>query len=328
MDKFELAIRQFNRNHKQPTLWDSYDLKDEVCFSKTLSQLLASRSAASALMGFLGGDPNFSRHEVDTEVQNVDVLVRTYDPDQEILIENKIFSDESEGQIQRYVDRFGLFTQFVLFVTPDGRDSLSYQQATPIKICDLLELINVYSDPILDQYRYAMSKIVSSSESDAELLSIYDEFSDVINRMNSLVNERKQNYAGRISAVLQDLGFHVILAQASRIQFRLNTNSQVNISGNGSFANDPSLARMEMFTKNEKDLYVKYVVGPGTLRDSFIDYISKSPDHKFHFRDKRGTVYTQAYSQFMGSIDKFEESIKKIYPKWLDILNLADKWVY
>jgi len=120
----------------------------------------------------------------------------------------------------------------------------------------------------------------------------------------------------------------VVLSQASRIQFRLNTDSPVNSSGSGAFANDPSLARMEMFMKNDKDLYVKYVVGPGPARDSFIEFIQNHPQHRFHFRDKRGSVYTQAYSQFLGNVEKYEESIKKVYSKWLDILVLADKWVH
>ena len=326
MDNFELQIRQYARNHKQDTLWDEYDLTNEVKFSKTLATILKSRHSTAALIGYLGGDIDFARHEVDTEVVNVDVLVRTYDPDQEVIIENKIFSTESDNQIQKYVNRLGLFKQHVLFVTPEGRNSDTYPLATPIRICDLLELINSTSDPIVDRYRYAMAKIVNSTESDAKLLSIYDEHPDIVNRMVELVNNRKLGYMESIKDLLIQHGFHVIVAQASRIQFRLDTDSPVNKLGSGTFVNDRSLGRMEMFTKNDRDLYIKYVIGPGDARNDLINHLRDDESGLFSFRDKNGSVYTQAFTQFLGNIQKYEESITKRQGMWMNILRTVDKW--
>ena len=326
MNKFELKIRQYAKDHLKPTLWDNYNLDDEVKFSKTMAAILTNRTAAQMMIGFLGGEVSFQHHEVDTEVMNIDVLIRTYNPNQEIIIENKIFSDESDNQIQKYVDRMGLMKQFVVFITPDGRSSKTFPGATAVRIVDFLEVVNVESDPILDSYRYAMAKLTSSSEKDQELLELYDEFPDVFNRVQSLVNERKSGSMVKISEHLKSLGFHIITATASRVQFRIDEDNPVNSLGSGSFGNDSSLARMELYLKNEKDVYLKYVVGPGHHRMDFIDYMLKDSKGRTAVRDKIGNSYSQVYSEFLGGIGHFENIMIDRAQNWHELMHYAGYW--
>lgn len=326
MDKFERNLREFERDHHKTTLFDFYDLADEVKFSKCLAAMLIDVERTRHLLGFIGASTTFKRHEVDTEIVNIDVLIRTYEPDQEIIVENKIFSDESVNQISKYVDKLGGKSTYALFVTPDGRCSKSYEHAKSIKITDLLDLLNYNSDSHIEAYRYAMSKIVSSTENDAKLLSLYDEFPDTVSRMLDLVNKRQSDLVDNLSSILSSFGYNVLISTVSRVQFRSFNKCYVNESGSGSFANDPSLARFELYFKNQKDCYIKYIVGPGDGRGPFIEHLIRHPSKLFSTREKIGSTYTQVFSELLGSTNIVMETIKSRRDKYDTILEIAEKY--
>ena len=262
---------------------------------------------------------NLGDVEVSRERHHIDILLLSEADKFACLIENKIFSGESPGQLSGYLNtvkqEYGHLTAFPLFLTPEGLDPLEEEDRThyvPMDYQAVAELIddvlktrrttistNVAS--FLEQYAGALRRHVLSTRDNTQALAwqIYDTHRAAID----LIIEAKSATV----ALGLDLVKPVVNQYAPDLQFDSQTKSILRFFAT-SLDDVPGLKQAHDWTpsnrlvlfeykyESDKGLSLYLYVGPGGDGDTR-KRLSDCAEHTFAKKVGYGKSFTRLYQR-------------------------------
>ncbi|WP_052455717.1 PDDEXK-like family protein [Bhargavaea cecembensis] len=244
------------------------------------------------------------------EYRQMDLLLTSDTERAVIVIENKIWSGESEHQLGKYLrqvkEEFKDYHQLCLFLTPDGRPPSDQVNWIGISYEDILEVleetleiqerqISPDAKSILRQYIQTVRKHIVG---DAKLKKYCQELYFKHRKAFDLIFEYKPDLAREISDALQkELHGKVELDQSTKSYIRFTTKDLDSLTPKGStWTNSGRMLLFEIQNRSGR-LDLKLIIGPGDPEDRRKLFALKKskPDVMIGASKSLQKSYTQLY---------------------------------
>lgn len=288
---------------------------------------------------------DYDDFEVRREWKNIDILLVSKQNKYIVVIENKVWSKESQHQLNKYEsivnEEFKEYKKIFIYLTPYGDSasnnkwvSVSYQlfidiieKAFKLKKDMLNERVLLFIEQYLEILR---GKIVGDKELEELCREIYFKHKKALD----VIFEYKPDIYSDISSTLQDLIQDtpgLILDDSSKTYIRFTTDkleSYYEEKGKGW----TSTGRMLLFEFQNKDhkLFLKLIIGPGdtNVREKIYEIASQSDNVLKTISKQASKQYAQIYSkEFLGKnyhddyeydFGKIQDQIKEKFKKFME----------
>ncbi|WP_234978376.1 PDDEXK-like family protein [Bacillus tuaregi] len=280
---------------------------------------------------------DYRRFIVRREWRNIDLLIFSDEYKIVIIIENKIWSKESNKQLNKYnntiQEEFLGYNKFFLFLTPIGdrpSDEENWFSINYHYIIEALEKskalkkdnISIQAWTFMEHYLEILRRYIVG---DKELEKICREIYYKHQKALDLIFEYKPDIYSEIAETITDKLINlpnIILDVSGKTYIRFTTSkldSIITAKGSG-WTNTKRILLFEVQNRTEK-VVLKLIIGPGkpSTRDRLFDISTQHKDKFIGRSIKLRTQYTQIFSKELISKSFFEQN---------DVSSIKEKLIF
>jgi len=264
---------------------------------------------------------DFSDAFVSREENNIDILVKSHRNKFILLIENKIYSKESKGQLDKYLDTIKRsdpnyrVLPVLLTLQGDGPEgNTNYCIFSHKSIYNIVLLVSdLYKDyipkAIHDFINYYLSTLREVLQMDEKIIalskSIYREHKEALDTIFSIIKVDETAFSPAIDDFLKDnTDIFVTYSLAGGLWFLPNSIAEMPKVGRGNWNKGYPIALW--FTKYYESLGFIVEIGPFNDPEQRVLFLNHLETHGFKIKDrskKLESQYTRIYTKYINIKD-------------------------